>query len=223
MGPMSTEKLRMWLVVGRGEGGLDLPDHDEKASHAAKGEMGWLGQTERANLNARANLAGRIGSQGRPRNAKKKHTQAPMRHAPKPSNLWGSDSSDGGWKGDVPLPPGQRKVGFIFVGALCGSEGDVVACDGVVEAGEGVGGLGGWLGVLGVVGDATSPAELGEVVAEGLFGHGGRWCCYCGSSFLVTLVMDRLRAWLAAHGGSFHPSVVLTSQGIARFPPVDRL
>lgn len=38
-------------------------------------------------LNASANFAGRTGSHGSPMNAKKKHTTAPTKHAPKPSNL----------------------------------------------------------------------------------------------------------------------------------------
>ena len=67
------------------------------------------------------------------------------------------------------LPAREGEVGVVVGGALAGAEGDIVACDGVVEAGERVG-LG--LGWLRVVGHAAGPAELGEVVAKGLFSHG---------------------------------------------------
>lgn len=73
------------------------------------------------------------------------------------------------WR-DVPLPSRECEPGFVFVGALAGSEGDVVACDGIVKAGEWVGRGLGWLGLLRVVCDASCPAKLREIVAKGLFG-----------------------------------------------------
>ena len=72
----------------------NLPEHDQQASQAAEGRTDSVEHMSTEirsectpHLNARANLAGRSAMTGIVKNATKKHTAAPIKHAPKPSNL----------------------------------------------------------------------------------------------------------------------------------------
>ena len=77
----------------------------------------------REDLNARANFAGCIESQGRPRNAKMKHTQAPMRNVPKPSNLsGGQNEASSEIQTTIHIPSRQCETSLSLVGAHARSE-----------------------------------------------------------------------------------------------------
>jgi len=93
MGPTKTAKLGGTDLVSNQKVNagpiFDEPKHDQEAT-----ETGGEGRMRRrlrgqngTDLSANANLAGRTGMSGAVKNATKKQTAAPNKHAPKPINL----------------------------------------------------------------------------------------------------------------------------------------
>ena len=159
----------------------------------------------RTYLNDSANFAGRRASIGSVRNDTKKHTAAPSKQPPNPSNLPLYQRLQSFVRyPHSPIPSRQRKIRLLLIRPLARAQWYVAIAYGIVEAGERIRPR---CALLRVVVVAAGPTKLRQVRSEVLFcgrrgGHGEKYTLEPVSDDEPRSVIGARRSNALALGGS---------------------